>query len=423
MNRVDLFVAGPDFYLGSTKLEGRLKDGWCDFSKLGRQKVGDLGSSYELGRVWYLNGHVSPYELRSFGEHERQAKFLSMMGSEVTPLIFGRNCRFKTEKEAISWLGNTSLALNAMVISGDLGRQTPLLSLLGEKYPSRQPLILVPPDFEMENFGRSDVKPLSHDDLEAAQLERDDVWHEYEESRDRREEVVNLVAAALGALGPGLTVRLNNKGPHRDPESWEKWANDNGEIRKRTDEQVARFIGSPNEYRSSNSNDPRITFIARRIIKDVAAQVAKELWGQVPESRPSIRNGRDLMAQAASVYPAIEIGEDAEKDIRKLCGNEKHFHWVLVAFAAANRETLAWKRGQFQHHHLPGPATGESDPTMRQFGEKRIFKTRNGDRLPFEHHMKCRAENQRIHYRVDEGRRLLMIGYVGKHLPTVGDPT
>src|SRR5579862_5852950 len=184
----------------------------------------------------------SPYELRSFGEHERQAKFLGMMGSEVTPLIFGRNCRFKTEKEAISWLGNTSLALNAMVISGDLGRQTPLLSLLDEKYPSRQPLILVPPDFEMESFGRSDVKTFSHDDLEAAQLERDDVWHEYEESRDRREEVVNLVAAALGALGPGLTVRLNNKGPHRDPESWEKWANDNGEIRKRTDEQVARFI-------------------------------------------------------------------------------------------------------------------------------------------------------------------------------------
>ena len=50
MNRVDLFVAGPDFYLGSTKLKGRLKDGWCNFSKLGRQKVSDLGSSFELGK-------------------------------------------------------------------------------------------------------------------------------------------------------------------------------------------------------------------------------------------------------------------------------------------------------------------------------------------------------------------------------------
>jgi hypothetical protein len=356
----------------------------------------------------------------------RQAKFLSMMGSEVTPLIFGRNCRFKTEKEAITWLGNESLAPNAMVISGDLERQTPLLSLLDKKYPSRQPLILVPPDFEMDDFGRSDVKPFSHDDLEAAQLTRDDVWREYEESRKWRKRVNEWVAAALEALGPRLTKRLNHKGPHRNPENWESWANDDREILKRTHEQVAQFLASRTGFRGLAA-DPSsiITFTERSIIKVVAAQVARERWGPALESKPSIRNGQDLIAQAASVYPAIEIGKDAEADIRKLWGNEKYFNWILNAFAKANREMLAWKDGQFMHERLPGPAVPESSSTMNNpwLRNKRHFRTMSGESLLFQYHMRCKGENQRIHYLVDQNRRCLTIGYVGPHLPTVNHRT
>jgi len=99
----------------------------------------------------------------------------------------------------------------------------------------------------------------------------------------------------------------------------------------------------------------------------------------------------------------------------------KHFRWVQKAFDEANRAMLAWKGERFQHDSLPGHATRESEPTMKRFGEERYFRTRSGERVKFEHHMKWKAE--RIHYLVDQDRRLLIIGYVGPHLPTVSDPT
>src|SRR6185436_13406086 len=77
VNRVDLIVVGSDFYLGSTQ-RGRLKDGWCDFRKLGNLFVADyFGTSQVLGNTWYLNARVSPESLRGFKEHERQQIWLN----------------------------------------------------------------------------------------------------------------------------------------------------------------------------------------------------------------------------------------------------------------------------------------------------------------------------------------------------------
>ena len=426
-DRVDLFVVGTDFYFGSTRAEGRLRDGWCSFRALGQQQAKKhLDRSSELGRIWYLTEQVSRLELRSFEEHERQRMWLSVLGSDVTRLIIDDKCqkpnsgnefRFRTEKAAISFLRGTFGAPHAMVISGEHEQQTALLSFLEEEY--RQPLILVPPDFEMQDSGCSDVQPLSHADLGAARLMHDDVWREYEKSRARRKQVANWAATGLAALRPGLTVRLNNKRPHRNPESWKKWANDDHEILERTKVQVTRFLESCAEYKDLAIGPSCITFIARSNIKDVAAEVAENRWGPVSENRSSIRNGRDLIAQAATAYPAIEICENAERQIIEMRGSEKHFSWVLEALDRANREMRAWAGGPFPHRRLPGPATGESDSTMAKpwLREMRRFITRSGKPLLFEYHMKCKAENQRIHYLVDQCRRLLMIGYVGEHLP------
>ncbi len=419
VNRVDLFVEGTDFYLGSTK--AALKDGWCDFPRLGRQQVREhVGSSYEMGSIWYLTEQVSPRELRSFEKHERQKLWLGVLGREVTRLIVGD--RFKSETAAISWLDKAPLAPNAIVIFRDHERQGPLISFLDRRYPNQQAMVLMPPDFEIEDFGRRDVKPFSHDDLAAAHLGHEDVWREYRKSRARRDKVREWTAAALINLRTRLTERLGDKGP-LDPEGWKNWANKDPEILERTKERVARFLGSANEYRSLASDSSCITFIARSNIHDVAAEIAKERWGPAPKNKPSISSGQDLIDYAGSVYPKIEICKGAKRQIRDLRGNERYFNWVLEALASANREMLAWKGGRFQHDKLPGPPTPESEPTMNAYGERRRFRTLSGESLLFEYHMKCRAENQRIHYRVDEARRLLMIGYVGPHLPTVTNRT
>ena len=143
-------------------------------------------------------------------------------------------------------------------------------------------------------------------------------------------------------------------------------------------------------------------------------------FGPEPEQPMSrMRSPEEIFAEAPALYPEIEICEGAEAQFVAMTGTERYFGWVLEALAACNREVLAWTEGPFPHVKLPGPASGES-PAVRnsaQMMRMRYFRC-HGEELLFEYHMKQRGQNIRMHYRVDPDRRLLMVGYVGHHLPT-----
>ncbi|HTD43259.1 MAG TPA: hypothetical protein VK687_03725, partial [Bryobacteraceae bacterium] len=111
------------------------------------------------------------------------------------------------------------------------------------------------------------------------------------------------------------------------------------------------------EDRHLTQEEACIEFIARSMIKIVADDIYGERWGREPQEGSAIRCGRDVIAQADRVYPAIEICKEAERQILATTGNERHFSWVLDALAKANREMLAWTGGPFPHDRLPGPAT------------------------------------------------------------------
>lgn len=435
---IDLFVEGTDFYSGSTRHKGKLKDGWCDFRKLGKQQAEKhFDRSCELGRIWYLTAQVSTRELPYFEEHERQKMWLSVQGSDVTRIVVDDKCRpvgqrgvldsagefrYKTEEAAISALGGTGLAPNAMVISADHEPKTPLLTFLDKTYHSRGHLVLVPPDVspdsEMQASGFRRVARFSHDELFAARLGADSLWNEYMKSRGRRHKAADWSSVVLSERSPELKVRLNNNGPYRDRERWMKWAHGPENLERVKEKVTISLRQFLSKDRPLSQDHNCIEFIARYLIKEVADDVSKERYGPDPD-RSSIRTGRDLIAQAARVYPKIEICEEAERQIRAMTGNEKHFGWVLDAFLSANREMLAWNGGLFPHSRLPGPATPESESVMRspRLEKMRRFRTRNGEELLFEHHMKCMGEGLRIHYRLDPARRLFMIGYIGRHLP------
>jgi hypothetical protein len=71
------------------------------------------------------------------------------------------------------------------------------------------------------------------------------------------------------------------------------------------------------------------------------------------EQESSIRNGADLVAQASAMYPNVELGLDARKELAALSGAERHFGWVIECLEAANREIRAGTNGPFPHKHLP----------------------------------------------------------------------
>jgi len=134
----------------------------------------------------------------------------------------------------------------------------------------------------------------------------------------------------------------------------------------------------------------------------------------------SIRTGADLVAKASPIYPHVELGIDARKEIAALSGAERYFGWVVECLESANREILAWTNGPFPHKNLPGPATGESESVRRSPArmKMRVFPLATGEPVQFEHHMKDKRNNKRLYYRVDAERKVIVIGTVCGHLET-----
>jgi hypothetical protein len=141
--------------------------------------------------------------------------------------------------------------------------------------------------------------------------------------------------------------------------------------------------------------------------------------------RSMIRSGADLLARANTLFPSIEICGRALRQIEDLTGGEQYFEWVLSCLVAGNRLVSEWSGGEFPHDQLPGDATGESASVWdrKEFINQRYFNTLAEESKLFEYHMKNKSHNIRIHYLPDAARRVLMIGYVGKHLPTKQHPT
>ena len=75
------------------------------------------------------------------------------------------------------------------------------------------------------------------------------------------------------------------------------------------------------------------------------------------------------------------------------------------------------------HFHKVRSASAESLATIDTFGNRRRFVRPDGRHRTFEWHLKGIPNGWRIHILADEAERKVMIGYVGKHLPTVRYPT
>ena len=134
----------------------------------------------------------------------------------------------------------------------------------------------------------------------------------------------------------------------------------------------------------------------------------------------AVNSGAELLERVSRLFPHLRFGPLAISHLRTLKGSEKHFGWVIKSLESANAEVSGWVSGPFPHNRLPGPASGESESVhaSQRLKSMRIFETDQGIQEFMEHHMKNNAENKRIYYILDPGRRYMIIGYVGDHLPT-----
>ena len=122
-----------------------------------------------------------------------------------------------------------------------------------------------------------------------------------------------------------------------------------------------------------------------------------------------------LAARKEECFPHLSFGLDVDDHIAKLPAGM--LAAVVKKLMLLDASARAWRRNpESTLPTLPG-CRPESEPTMQQYGNHRIFRDGHGTNRTYELH--CAAAAHRIHLRVVHELRGLEIGYIGGHLPTV----
>lgn len=127
---------------------------------------------------------------------------------------------------------------------------------------------------------------------------------------------------------------------------------------------------------------------------------------------------QSLVGRFRECFPHLRFGLDVERQLSVLPGDLlEPTAAKLIVLDGAVRD---WRRAATELPSLP-KFHGESERTMQQFGERRRFRSPDGELTTYAPHAMV-GNRYRIHFRVDQSRKSLEIGYVGKHLPTASVP-
>jgi hypothetical protein len=132
---------------------------------------------------------------------------------------------------------------------------------------------------------------------------------------------------------------------------------------------------------------------------------------RVPET------GSEIWAHRRELFPNLEFCDSVEVDLSEIIGPDERHSCVVRAFEDLENYCLQWRPGEpFQIRRL-GAASGESEPTLKKYGELRKFVCPDGEKRLFANHIK--RGPWRVHFREDSKSRKFLVGYAGKHLSTV----
>ena len=151
--------------------------------------------------------------------------------------------------------------------------------------------------------------------------------------------------------------------------------------------------------------------------------VAVEHAGWIAERiRTGVGSGPDLLTNAITLFPNLVFCRYATTQIMKLTESSMYLPRILERLSELEKLADAWQWGNFNYRQIHN-ASPESPSTMGRFGDRREFVCPDGQRRTFEWHLKGLPNAWRIYIVADTKEKKILIGYVGKHLPTASDPT
>ncbi|MDE0401475.1 MAG: hypothetical protein OXL96_27070 [Candidatus Poribacteria bacterium] len=138
--------------------------------------------------------------------------------------------------------------------------------------------------------------------------------------------------------------------------------------------------------------------------------------------RGTVRTGIELLQRARVLFPNLEFCRGARKQIEDSAASSMPLSSVLEQLFALEKLGNAWVQGEFNYRKIHN-ASPESPSTMSKYGDQRRFVCPDGRRRTFEWHLKSLPSPWRIHIWADSRQKKILIGYVGRHLPTATEPT
>ncbi|MDO9043150.1 MAG: hypothetical protein Q7U64_12580 [Desulfocapsaceae bacterium] len=135
-----------------------------------------------------------------------------------------------------------------------------------------------------------------------------------------------------------------------------------------------------------------------------------------------LNSGQDILDKSDVVLSRIKFTPLSRRHLDKLTGNEKVFPFVVKHLLALNSQCCNWTNGVYTTGY-PYPCSEESGPTMNKYGEDRLFTLDDGSNVTFTWHSKISVDSWRIYFLHYASSNIVVVPYIGPHLPTVGDPT
>lgn len=147
-----------------------------------------------------------------------------------------------------------------------------------------------------------------------------------------------------------------------------------------------------------------------------------------PNPQREIYDGNDLWNRKDQLFSHLQFCKTGTKQLRILGSGETKLKWVLKTLDQLEEYTEIWISEGCKEFSLEGydlEVSGESQETLnnKKYRKQRTFICPDGKERLFDQHIKLRSCNWRIHFFVDYQSKIVIIGYIGEHLPTVKYPT
>jgi hypothetical protein len=136
-----------------------------------------------------------------------------------------------------------------------------------------------------------------------------------------------------------------------------------------------------------------------------------------------IRDGIELWECQKDLFPYLEFCDVVQKQFHNIKRGQLELKLVKEALIQLDRCCQNWTTGFFSTEGYSLEVSGESKPTIQKYSKERTFRCPDGQKRLFEQHIKLKVCNWRIHFFPKKPGEKIIIGYVGRHLPTENYPT